>query len=214
MPLTLKEISIPDIPLSEESSADSLKTGSQQAYIYLGYTFKSDPHNEIPLIVMNDMLSSQIAFSLREQKGWAYRLGSNIERWHNNFYFYVTMGTGKETTHPAIQGIIAEIDSFKQMEIADRELEKTKNSILGGLVRRRASRESQAYTLGLNAFTQTPPSYYYDIYDLIKNVSPAQLSQLKMDYLQTEKYSLFFTIPGEMEKSDKMPPGMPSMMPH
>lgn len=214
MPLTMREISIPDIPLSQESSADSQKIGSQQAYIYLGYIFESDPQNEIPLNVMNDMLSSQIAFSLREQKGWAYRLGSNIERWHNNYYFYVTMGTGKETTHPAIQGIITEMDSFKQSEVSDRELERTKNSILGGLVRRRASRESQAYTLGLNAFTQTAPAYYFDIYDIIKNVSPVQLSKLKKDHLQSEKYTLFFTIPAEMEKSDKMPPGMPSMMPH
>ena len=214
MPLTSKEISIPELPVSDLKSVDSLKIGSQQAYIYLGFTFTSDPKNEIPLSVMNDMLSSQIAFSLREQKGWAYRLGSNIERWKNNYYFYVTMGTGRETTFPAIEGIIAEIDTFKQRELSDREIEKTKNSILGGLVRRRASRESQAYTIGLNAFMQQPSSYYFDIYDLIKNVTPGQLLQLKKDYLQTENYSLFYTIPGEMDKNDRMPPGMPGMMPH
>ena len=212
MPLTTREVSIPDIPIIESNSIDSMQIGSQQAYIYLGYSFRSDPSQAIPLRVMNDMLSTQIAFTLREQKGWAYRLGSNIKRWRNHSYFYVFMGTGKKTTHPAIQGIISEIDTFKQRPVETEQLERTKNSILGSLVRRRASRESQAYTLGLNAFNNFSSSHYFDIYNLIKEVTVDQVIPLKTEYLQTEKYSLFYTIPGENMKPEKMP-GMPKMMP-
>jgi len=213
MPLTTREVSIPAIPILERNTADSAQVGSQQAYIYLGYSFQSDPNNEIPLEVMNDMLSNQITFSLREQKGWAYRLGSNINRWKNHAYFYVSMGTGKETTHPAIKGILSEIDSFKQKSIETEQLEKTKNSILGSLARRRASRESQAYTLGINAFNDLSNSHYFDIYKLIKDVTVEQVIRLKTEYLQTEKYTLFYTIPGENIETEKMP-GMPKMMPH
>jgi predicted Zn-dependent peptidase len=211
MPLTTKEVEIADIPIIQKSSIDSTKIGSQQAYIYLGYSFISDSNQTIPLRVMNDMLSNQIAFSLREQKGWAYRLGSTIKRWKNHSFFYVSMGTGRETTQPAIQGIISEIDTFKQNSIEAETLERTKNSILGSLVRRRASRESQAYTLGMNAFNKLPDSHYFDIYDLIKGVSVDQVTGLKTEYLQTESYSLFYTIPEKSKKADQMP-GMPSMM--
>lgn len=93
MPLTAREVSIPEIPIIESSSIDSLQIGSQQAYIYLGYSFSSDADENIPLRIMNGMLSTQIAFSLREQKGWAYRLGSTIKRWRNHSYFYVSMGS-------------------------------------------------------------------------------------------------------------------------
>lgn len=212
MPLTTREVEIPDIPITASNAMDSAQIGAQQAYIYLGYSFISDPSQAIPLSVMNNMLSSQIAFSLREQKGWAYRLGSNIKRWHNHSYFYVSMGTGKETTHPAIQGIISEIDTFRQKSIETEQLERTKNSILGSLVRRRASRESQAYTLGINNFKNFAGSHYFDIYDILKTVTIEQLIQLKASYLQTEKYTLFYTIPGEGTPMEKMP-GMPKMMP-
>ncbi len=98
MPETSRIVSIPDIPLKKEGGRDSLELGSQQAYIYLGYTFPSTRDEEIALRVMNDMLSNQITFSLREQKGWAYRLGSSIDSWKNRYYFYTSMGTGRETT--------------------------------------------------------------------------------------------------------------------
>jgi predicted Zn-dependent peptidase len=159
------------------------------------------------------MLSSQIAFSLREQKGWAYRLGSNIDLWKDNYYFYTTMGTGPETMEPAIQGILEEINQFKARSLEQTDVIRTQNSILGALVRRRASRESQAYTLALNTFMGYPVDHLFSIYDQIKSVDVPQISDLRKKYLQTEYYNLFYTIPSPSANDNKMP-GMPNMMPH
>jgi zinc protease len=214
MPAIPQKIEIPPIPETSDSASDSIEIGSQQAYIYWGYTFSGEKELEIPLRVMNDMLSNQITFSLREKKGWAYRLGSIIDSWKDHFSFYVTIGTGRETTFPVIEGIKQEIQFFKSSPVDSHLLAQTKNSMRGGLVRRRASRETQAFTLGINEFYGYPANYFFSIYDRIKTVTPEQVLQLKNDILQTDKYWLVYTIPQSQPGEKEMMPGMPKKMPH
>ncbi len=211
-PKSLQNKQIPSIPVHKNIKSDSTEIGSQQSYIYLGYAFEAEQNEELPLLLMNDLLSSQITFSLREEKGWAYRIGSSIKSWQNHQYFYTTMGTGSENIQRAIKGILNEIMKFKFREISERDLIQTKNSVLAALARRRASRESQAYILGLNDFYSYPLSYFFNIYMQIKNVSLDNIYSTKDNYLQTDYYHLFYTIPREeseeLEPIRKMPPGM------
>jgi predicted Zn-dependent peptidase len=217
MPETIAEANPADIPVGPQSSdlakTDSLKIGSQQSYIYLGYTFEAEPSYEIPLEITTNMLSGQIAFSLREQKGWAYRLGSRISNWNNKYIFYNYMGTGIENLRPAINGILDEINIFREKQLLEKDLQREKNSIIAALVRRRASRESQAYTLALNDFIGYPATYFFSIFDQISMVELKTIQQLKNEYLQTQRYHLFYTIPSDDQKSEEKPK-MPTMMPH
>jgi zinc protease len=212
LPRTAVKVDIPQIPIQVSSRSDSAKIGSQQSYIYLGYSFAAELEQQIPLMIMNDMLSRQITFSLREEKGWAYRLGSTIDRWQNNYYFYTSMGTGREHTHKAISSIIEEIEKFKFKTINEQILQQSKNSILGSLTRRRASRENQAFILGTNEFYNYPSDFFFTIYDQIKAVSLDLVSNMKNQHLRPDDYHLFYTIPGEQEVSKPMMPRMPPGM--
>ncbi|MFZ0392005.1 MAG: pitrilysin family protein [Calditrichia bacterium] len=202
---------IPPIPLTEGVQRDSAKIGSRQSYIYWGYAFDAGKQEAPALEVMNSMLSGQIAFSLREQKGWAYRLGSSVSSWKDRFYLTASMGTGRQTTHPAIQGIMEEINKFKSTLITQTAVEKQQNSMQAALVHRRASRENQAYTLGLNEFLGYQPGYFFEIYDEIDGITPAAVRQVRDKYLQTENYRLLYTIPEETGQTE-MPQGMPAGM--
>jgi predicted Zn-dependent peptidase len=93
------------------------------------------------------------------------------------------------------------------------QLAQTKNSMLGSLVRRRASRETQAFTLGINEYYGYPAKYYFSIYDQIKEVTPEQVQQMKTDFLQTQNYWLVYTIPPAQPGGKEMMPGMPKKMP-
>ena len=212
MPQTTQTVTLPDFPITRGNGRDSTKIGSRQAYIYLGYSFKAKLADAIPLKVMNSMLSNKIAFSLREQKGWAYRIGSVVGNRKDRFYFYAYLGTGRETTHPAIRGLFEEINKFKTDEITPELLQRTRNSLVAALVRRRASRENQAFTLGVNEFYGHSPQYFSSIYDQIGKITPADILRVRDAYLQADKYYLFYTIPGKMPAQQKgmphMPPGM------
>ena len=211
MPTTTRQVEIPAFPLTTETTRDSMQLGSRQAYIYLGYTFAADPTEAPTLLILNQMLSSQIAFSLREQKGWAYRLGTSISRWQNHYALTATMGTGRENIQRAIRGLIQEIELFKNDPLPEKLITQTKNSIIAALTRRRASRESQAFTLGINEFSGRNPEYFFQIYQEINRVSREQLVRAQQQYIRTTPYKLFYTIPSGKPSP---PPGMPGMMPH
>ena len=212
MPPLQEKIILPEIPLTMSLKKDSIKIGAQQTYIELGYVFDAPMENYLALQMMNGMLNDQIAFSLREQKGWAYRLSSSMERLENKFLLNISMGTGRETTFPAIQGILDEIAKFKDKEINESIVEQTKNSRIAALVRRRASRENQAFVLGTNEFYGYSPAYFYSIFDDIKAVTLNSIVDARNKYLQNDIYDLFYTIPtGNMEKDNKMK-GMPPHM--
>ncbi|GAB4371031.1 MAG: hypothetical protein Kow0042_13550 [Calditrichia bacterium] len=211
MPRTADTVTIPSPPVTQTVRSNSMSIGSRQAYIYLGYTFKGDTSDELPLEILNQMLSDQIAFSLREQKGWAYSLGSVVAPIQDKFYLYVYMGTGRETLHPAIRELLQEISIFKEREIDQTLLERTKNSMVAALTRRRASRESQAYTLGLNEFHQHDPADYHAIFEKIRRISLNDVLRVRK-YLQNQNYYLFYTLPkadsDEGSRMPMMPPGM------
>ncbi len=214
MPLLREKIVLPEVPLTQSIDKDSTKIGSQQAYIELGYIFDAPSQDGMALQMMNGMLSDQIAFSLREQKGWAYRLGSSIDGIEGKFLLNVSMGTGRETTFPAIQGILDEISNFKAKDLTKHLVEQTKNSRIAALVRRRASRENQAFVLGTNEFAGKSPDYFFSIFNNIKAVTMESILDVRNKYLQNDIYDLFYTIPsGEMEKGRPMM-GMPPNMGH
>lgn len=213
LPASLHTVDIPPLPESFRGGLDSLTIGTQQAYIYWGYTFAEEQAQEIPLKIMNDMLNSQIQFSLREQKGWAYRLGSTIDFWKNRYLFYVSMGTGRENTLAALAGIQQEIADFKTTTIDSHQLTRAKNSMLGGLVRRRASRETQAFVLGVNEFYGYPIDYFFSIFQKIKEVSVEQIQHLKEKNVQVERAAGVYTLPSGSPAGQKMRPGMPKEMP-
>lgn len=214
MPESNAQITIPDIPLTTEIRVDSVRAGSQQSYINLGYVFNSNTSDATALQLMNSMLSDQIAFSLREQKGWAYRVGSRINGQNNHFYLSVTMGTGRQTTFPAISGIIEEIKKFKKSDISESQLIKTQNSKIAALARRRASRENQAFVLGTNEFYGHSPSYFTAIYDKIRNITVDSIIAVRNKYIQSDKYILFYTIPSEKTEKSKNMMRMPPNMKH
>lgn len=213
MPVTEQTVVIPEIPLTVDQTTDSTEIGSRQSYIYLGYSFHSQPADRLPLEIMNQILSGRIAFTLREQKGWAYRLGTSIDSWRDNSYFYAYMGTGRETIHPAIQGILDEIRKFKSDSIDSHMVQQNQNSLLAALARRRASRENQAFTLGVNEFYGYPINYFYNIYDRINAAMPEAVRSVRDQYLQAEVYKLYYTIPGEEKSPMRGMPQMPPRMP-
>ncbi len=102
-----------------------------------------------------------------------------MDWWKDRYLFYVFMGTGRETTLAALAGIQQEIADFKVATIDSHQLTRTKNSMLGGLVRRRASRETQAFVLGINEFYGYSTDYFFSIYQKIKDVTAEHIQRLK-----------------------------------
>ncbi len=215
MPTNSENVEIPPIPATTSEAVDSMLVGTSQSYLYWGYDFAGKTEDATALNLMNQMLSNDIAFNLREKQGLAYRIGSRISRWGNMFTFYAYMGTAKENLKRAVPGIQQEVEQFKTHPTDEKTLQRIKNSVMAALVRRRASRETQAYTLGINEFYGHPPADFFRVYDKIKAVTLPEIERVKQAYLRTSPAVLFYTIPsGNKNSADHGMPGMPPGMKH
>ncbi|HEU4391377.1 MAG TPA: pitrilysin family protein [Blastocatellia bacterium] len=136
------------------------RPGSDQADIRIGNVAvtRSDP-DFFPLLVANSVLgagtASRLFLNVREQKGYAYDVGSSlsIPREMGTFYGYTQTRT--EVAVKAIQEILREFTRMRTQMVSPRDLQNAKNylnglfsltlSTQGGL----ADRLSSAYMFGL-----------------------------------------------------------------
>ncbi|NOX35961.1 MAG: insulinase family protein [Calditrichaeota bacterium] len=182
---------MPTIDLTQGLAADFKVLDKQQAQLYWGYVFENRASGAA-LAVANHVFSNRLAFHLREQKGWAYRLGSSVQLYGDKGIFYVRMGTRPYILQDAILAIQADLESFRSEVLPDNEIERSRNALLAAKVRRRATRENQAYFLGLFEFLGYPEDYYFRSLESLKNVSPEEVNRVKNQFIQTENYRIYW----------------------
>ena len=182
---------MPTIEQTQGAVADSLVLDKQQAQLYWGYVFENVASGAA-LAVANHIFNNRLAFHLREQKGWAYRLGSRVQAYGNRALFYIRMGTQPQNLQPAIQAIQNDLKAFRNQVLPDNEIERSRNALLAAKVRRRATRENQAYFLGLFEFLGYPRDYYFQSLEALKQVTPAEVNRVKNQFIQTQNYRIYW----------------------
>lgn len=112
-----------------------------QAAIYMGYRALPRDHKlRYALLVTNQILGggwmSRLLREVREERGWAYSIGSGIDRYEDVGNLYIGAGLPKGKLNEAVE-LIAEIcyglGGNNQWKIADSEIEEAKKTYRGRL---------------------------------------------------------------------------------
>ncbi|HEY7677770.1 MAG TPA: pitrilysin family protein [Candidatus Methylomirabilis sp.] len=199
----------PPRPAPPPLQARTLKTVQRsltQANIMLGHLgiSRSDP-DYYAVQVMNFILGgggfgSRIIEVVREQKGWAYDIGSNFSGALDPGSFAVSLQTKNETAMPAIQAVVDEIRRIRDQPVSAQELDDAKAFLtgnfplrmdtLGKMVRLLAGIE--LYGLGLD---------YPDRYPaLIRAVTIADVQRVAQKYLHPARFAL--VVVGDLPKAN------------
>ncbi len=181
----------PPISVTTGVVQDSLILNKQQAQLYLGYVFPSRASGTA-MEVANHVLSNRLAFHLREEKGWAYRMGSSVQSFGETSMFYVRMGTQPQNLKPAVRAILEDMQRFREERIPENEIERSRNALLAGKIRRRATRENQAYFLGLFDYLGYPKDYFFRSLESFKQVTPESVNEAKNTFIQTQNYRIYW----------------------
>lgn len=89
---------------------------------------------EILSSILGGGMSSRLWIAVRERRGLAYYVRSEIEHYQDNGYFAIYSGVDPKHAYKAIQVILSEIHSFKAGKgFTDRELKKGKEYVKGHL---------------------------------------------------------------------------------
>lgn len=110
---------------------------TNQAHIALGFRGNPRGHGdrwaeEVLSAVLGGGMSSRLFVSVRERRGLAYYIRSDVEHYHDNGYFEVNAGISPKKIIQAIKVILLEISKLKT-QISAQELEKGKEFVKGHL---------------------------------------------------------------------------------
>jgi predicted Zn-dependent peptidase len=142
------------IPAPPAEQTKRIDMGKEQAQIRIGYTFLIETADKPAFSVLTALLSSRLAFDLRETKGLAYTLGLSSGYDGNSAWFIASMGTGTENVPESVAGIKSYFDPRRLSDLTQKEVDKTINARKGRYMRRNLTRIGQAYFMGYNEYME------------------------------------------------------------
>lgn len=123
-PFAEKKVCFIDLPEAEEAT------------IYMGNIMPAASHPDIfPLIVMNQILggttNDRLFMNLRESKGYAYHVFSELEFYEECSVFLVKARVRPDVVYASIEEIYKEINNISAKKIPSVEVEQAKSYIIG-----------------------------------------------------------------------------------
>jgi zinc protease len=173
----------------------SIQREITQANINLGSLgITRDNPDYYPVRVMNYLLgegfNSYLVAKIREEKGWAYDVGSDFGSGKYTGEFSVSMQTKNEVAQDAIDEALAQMRRIRDQPVSDQNLKDAKAYLTGSFPLRLDTSKKIAgmlaaieyYGLGLDYVDRYPA--------LINAVTVADIQRVAQKYLDPEKYAL------------------------
>ena len=167
-------------------------THAANKYGHLGIT--RDNPDYYPVYVMNYLLgggmNSRLLQKIREEKGWAYDVGSSFAPGKYAGDFSVTMQTKNEVAQEAIDATLAEIRRIRDQSVSAQELADAKAYLTGSFPLRL---DTSAKVVGMLASIEQNGLGldYVERYPILINaVTAADVQRVAQKYLDPETYAL------------------------
>jgi len=129
-------------PVKEEQIRPQLKIlpkDTAQTHLALGFHgFKRDHPLRHPLgllhVILGANMSSRLFNEVREKRGLAYEIGTQVKRFHDTGAFVVHAGIDNHKVEDAIKLILEELTKIKEQPVTEDEFKRAKEFYLGQLM--------------------------------------------------------------------------------
>ncbi len=206
----------PEVPvmaaLSGANRQQQLRPRSKQAMVTLAFRGVSLRHEDrFPLAVMRAVLSgmgSRLFVELRDKQSLAYAVGfyldSGLEP--GGLVFYI--GTKPSEVERSIAAFWKEIDRIRSEPVSDEEINRARNNILGGHVRRRQAVGEVCSGLAYKELYGLKAETYFSEHNMYEKVTKEDILRVAKKYLDKRNYVIAMTLPplannAERKKANK-----------
>ncbi len=121
-------------------------------------------------------MSSRLFQNLREQKGLAYQVGSQINQYGNDGAIFGYIGTNSKNEKEALNGLVYEFNRLKTEFVPEKELNEAKEKLLGNIVLALETNMDRA------AFLTKYETYGFDL-DYLENLKKEILNVSQSDII-------------------------------
>lgn len=181
-----KESYIPSEPCTKRIQND----GKETSWIIIGY--KTVPIYDIKEIatlrvidsLLGSGMSSRMFQSLRENKGLAYQVGTQINQYANDGAFFAYIGTNNKNEQQAKEGMLAEFLRLKTEFVPKKELDEAKEKLLGNMVIALETNMQRAEFLSRYSSYGFDLEFLNKLKDEIKNVNQSDILSFANKYFE------------------------------
>ncbi|MDP4209340.1 MAG: pitrilysin family protein [Bacteroidota bacterium] len=150
----------------------------------------SDYHGmQILNCILGGYFGSRLMAKIREEKGYTYGINSLFVTLKNEGYLAIVSELGTEVTVPAIEDIYAEIEKLRQEPVAEDELERVKNYILGDIVRMFDGPFAQAESFISLIENDLDYDHFDQMISTVKNITAGELQLLAQKYFDPASFT-------------------------
>jgi len=182
----------------EEQARPQLKIfakDTEQTHLALGFNSFRRGH---PLryalsllhIILGANMSSRLFNELREKRGLAYEIGTQVKRFHDTGAFVVHAGIDNRKLNDAVSLILKELEKIKDRLVSSDEFRRAKDFYLGQLML--ALEDTMDHMLWIGESTATLDETY-SLEDIIKEVNKIKREDIRhvaRDIFKEEKLNL------------------------
>jgi len=155
-----------------------------QSTIRIGRLLPFPWHNPLyaRFMVLNTILGgyfgSRLMSNLREDKGYTYGIYSQTQIFRNSIALFITADVATDATADAVAEINREIDLLRQQPVADAELDRVRNYMMGDFIRSIDGTFEISERYRQMVATDVDERLSAQLLDAIATVTPAQLLDL------------------------------------
>ena len=158
----------------------------------LGITRESPDYYAVQVMnyILGGGFGSYLISKIREEKGWAYDVGSSFGMGKTAGEFSVSMQTKNEVAQDAIDEALAQIRRVRDQPVSDQDLKDAKAFLTGSFPLRLDTSTKIAGMLASIEYYGLGSDYIEKYPAMINAVSAADVQRVAQKYLDPEKYAL------------------------
>lgn len=177
-----------------EPFAKSYTRDINQAHIFLGTkSISLDDDRTYAYQIMNNIMggsmSSRLFQNIREKKGLAYTVYSDIISYRDGGYFEVYAGVSMDNVRKAVQGIKEELDVLSGTQVTDEELESSRAQMKATYI---YSQESTSARMIVNGKNYLLIGKFFDpreVIDGFNSVTKDDIDEIKTSICDFSRYA-------------------------
>lgn len=153
-------------------------------------------------IILGANMSSRLFNEVREKRGLAYEIGSQVKRFHDTGAFVVHAGLANDKLHDAVQLVLGELGKLKDKVVSDSELKRAKEFYAGQLALALEDTMDHMLWIGESTATLNRTHELKEVIRQMRRVEKADLMKVARRVFNEENLNLALVGPLRNEESE------------
>lgn len=166
--------------------ADAMQSAVRMGMLSLERNHPDYLKARVLVTLFGGYFGSRLMSNIREEKGYTYGISAGIMPYSGQGMLVINAETANEFVEPLIGEVYHEIDRLQNELVAPEELSMVKNYMLGDMCRSYESAFSLADAWIFVQVSKLQDSYFTDVLNAIKTITPEEIRELARRHLCKE----------------------------